>query len=42
MEIKKVFTIIPILTLFLHINLTGGHEVGAIDYCMGVRITKIN
>ena len=29
------------LVLFLHLILTGGHEVRAIDYCIGGRVGKL-
>ena len=41
-KLNKFLTIIPILVLFIHILLTGGHEVGAIYYYIGCRIIKLN
>ena len=41
-NLNKFLTLIPILTLFLHILLTGGHGVGAIHYCIGGIIIKMN
>ena len=41
-KLNKFLTLIPILTLFLHILLTSGHVLGAIYYCIGGRIRKMN
>ena len=41
-KLNKLLTLIPVLALFLHIIFIGGHEVGAIDYCIGGRIIKMN
>ena len=41
-KLNRFLTLIPILTLFLQILLTGGNEVGEIDYYIGFRISKVN
>ena len=40
-KLNRFLTLIPVIILFLHIVITGGHEVGAIDYCIGCRIRKV-
>ena len=41
-KFNKFLTLIPTLTLFLHIRITCDHNVGAIYYCIGDRIINFN